>query len=109
MSTLIDRALQDLDQSTDALLTANPSDVVAICSALEKRADAITRIAFLVEDESAHDPLVLNRLGSALTRGDRATRQVLDMRQDAIEEWGRLNQLMRGMAVTPEPEINYSA
>lgn len=109
MSNALEKALRELDQATDALLGADDSDVVTVCSALERRADAITKIAFLVEEPGGHTPDTLQRLNEALSRGDQATRRILHMRQDAIEEWGRLNQLRRGVSETREPAINYSA
>ncbi|MBS1877419.1 MAG: hypothetical protein JSU00_29675 [Acidobacteria bacterium] len=109
MDSQLDKALQDLEQSTEALLEASQADLLGLCAALEKRADAITRIAFLVEVECVSSPDALERLSAALERGDGATRKALKMRQDAIEEWSRLNQLLRGVQEVREPEIICSA
>jgi hypothetical protein len=109
MSTALEAALDDLDHSTDALLTTERSDILALCSALERRADAITKIAFLVEDATEQDASALDRLAGVLSRGDQATRKVLRMKRDAIEEWMRLNQLLRGLATAPHHELDCSA
>ena len=108
MSTSLDQALRDLNEATDALIEADQSDTQAVCSALEKRADAITKIAFLAEEVGGHAASVLDQLASALARGDQATRRVLNMKQDATEEWSRLRQIKDGLGDTRQPEISYS-
>ena len=108
MSASLDKALRDLHDATEALIEADQSDIQAVCSALEKRADAITKIAFIAAETGGHASNVLDRLTSALARGDQATRRVLKMKQDATEEWGRLKQIKDGLGETPRHEINYS-
>jgi hypothetical protein len=108
MSASFDKALRDLNEATEALIEADQSDTPAVCSALEKRADAITRIAFLAAEAGGHAPSVLDQLASALARGDQATRRVLNMKQDATEEWNRLRQIRDGLGDTREHEISYS-
>ena len=108
MGPSLDQALRDLNEATDALNEVDQSDTLAVCSALEKRADAITRIAFLAEEAGGHGPSILDRLASALARGDQATRRVLNMKQDATEEWSRLKQIREGLGDTRQHEISYS-
>ena len=108
MSALLDKALLDLNDATDALIEADQSDTLAVCSALEKRADAFTRIAFLAAEAGGDARSVLDQLASALARGDEATRRVLNMKQDATEEWSRLRQIRDGLGDTREPDISYS-
>lgn len=91
----LENALKELDQSTNALLEADRSDVVAICQALERRADAITKLAFLADEAVGTTAVTLGRLSAALARGEQATRRALNMKPDAIEEWTRLNQILR--------------
>jgi hypothetical protein len=109
MSTTLETALQDLDQSTDALLNVEQSDIPAVCSALERRADAITKIAFLVEEAASHEAGTLERLAEALCRGDEATRKVLRMKRDATDEWSQLNRLLHGLSETRPPKVDCSA
>jgi hypothetical protein len=96
VNALLERALSDLDQSTNDLLDADTEDIGAVCDALERRADAITKMAFLMEENLGRSEATLKRLSSALSRGDAAARRALDMKQDASVEWTRLNQILRG-------------
>ncbi len=92
-TAMLKAALKDLETSTDALLEANIDDVVAVCTALEHRADAITRVAFLMEESGAKDDLTLESLAAALARGEGATRRALGMKLDATEEWQRMSRM----------------
>jgi hypothetical protein len=112
MNSRLENALKDLEASTDALLEVDLQDVVAVCRALERRADAITRVAFLMEEVGQLRPAVGDRLSAALARGDRAARHALRMKLDAIEEWTRLNQIARGLNCGrphAEPVVDCSA
>jgi ABC-type sugar transport system ATPase subunit len=110
MSGALEAALKDLDESTEALLEADIEDVVAVCKALERRADAITKVAFLIDEQpQASDRGAVDRLGDALARGEQATRRALRMKQDATEEWTRLNQILHGLdsgRVPTEPQLD---
>ena len=96
MDALLERALCDLDRSTDDLLQADLEDAEAMCKALERRADAITKVAFLIEDHSGRNEATRDRLSAALARGEQAVRRVLDIKQDTTVEWARLRQILRG-------------
>lgn len=78
----IDRALHQLELTTDALLATEVADFAALCEALDDRADAITKLALAAEGTpSGQAPLdALERLTSILVRGDAATRRLLGNR-----------------------------
>lgn len=97
MNASLESAIRDLDQSTTALLTAEAADTVALCQALEQRAEAITNVAALLGSSPLSGKDVLRSLSESLRRGEEATRKVLRMKQDAIEEWSRMNQILRGL------------
>jgi hypothetical protein len=105
MHARIEKAIEELECTTDALLQLDEGDLVAICGALERRSDAVTRIAQLVAEIG--DGTALERLSKALERGELATRRVLKMKQDATEEWARLQQLLHGLdSARRRPDTN---
>ena len=112
MNSQLETALRELDQTTDDLLEIEIGDVIAICRTLEQRADAITKLAFIMEENGGAGAAAMERVSAALARGEQATRRALRMKLDAIEEWTRLNQIMRGLdSASPRVthEINCSA
>lgn len=90
-------ALRELELSTDALLETDTADVGRLCAALERRASAITRVAALADEIARQGSAAVQRLNSVLRRGNEAARKVLSMKQDAVQEWNRLNRVARGV------------
>ncbi len=111
MNTELEIALKNLEQSTEALLRADMQDVMAVCRALERRANAITEVASIVEDARG-ERSAFDRVSAALASGDEAARRALGMKRDATEEWMRLHRVLDGldktMDVTP-PVVDCSA
>jgi hypothetical protein len=103
MTPSLESAMQDLDQMTMALLTGDTADMVWLCRAVERRSEAITRVASLLGHPAQGGKAVLDRLSQALRLGEKATQKALKMKQDAIEEWSRMNQIMRGLATGQSP------
>jgi hypothetical protein len=108
----LDAALKELEASTDALLQADLEDTPALCQALERRANAITRVARLLGETDEPAAAVISLLNTALERGEQAARKVLHMKQDATAEWSRLARVLRGLGPAPDsagPGVTYSA
>lgn len=111
MTPSLESAIEDLEQTTTALMTADASDIVALCQALERRSEAITRVASLLGDPAHGGRDALESLTRSLRRGEEATRKALRMKQDAIEEWSRMNQIMKGLTTgqeAPERRVDWS-
>ncbi len=111
MNPSIETALKDLEQSTQALLETNMDDVAAIGLALERRADALTRVAALVEDSTDVDGAA-QRLALAVSRGEEAKLRALNIKRDATEEWISLNRILKGLDNTcahEKPSVDCSA
>lgn len=112
MNPSLESAIEDLDRTTGALLTADAADTVALCHALEERAEAITTVAALLGSAPLSGKEVLKNLSDSLRRGEEATRKALRMKQDAIEEWSRMNQILRALEsgrIPAERHIDCSA
>jgi hypothetical protein len=108
----LDVALKELEASTDALLQADAEDTAALRQALERRANAITRVARLLGESEGPGAAVVSLLNTALERGEQAARKVLHMKQDATAEWSRLARVLRGLRPTPDsagPGVTFSA
>jgi hypothetical protein len=97
MEAELSGALRELELSTDALLGADTADLGRLSEALKRRARAVTRVAALGGELGRHGPEAVRRLGAALDRGDEATQKVLSMKQDAADEWARLQRIARGL------------
>ncbi len=104
MNVEMDQAISDLEQSTEKLLATEFADLAALAHALELRANAITKIAVLAECESAESdrntapvPDTVERLAAVLVRGEEATRRMFVVKQQAHEEWTRLDRILRGI------------
>lgn len=111
MTPSLESVLNDLDSSTADLIAADTQDVIALCKALEHRADAITKVALVLEEELPGDMRLLARLAGSLERGEQATRKALRMKQDAIEEWTRMQHLLHGLDAGRQQtrrELDYS-
>jgi hypothetical protein len=111
MTELIARALTELDQSTDALVTADPEDLAALANAVVSRANAITKITFLLDEGEPPSAEIRDRIVGALAAGDKASRHIVKLRQQTAEEWSRLARI-RTEACEPERphrQINVSA
>ena len=104
MDAKLERALRELELSTDDLLEADVVNLAAVCNALVRRADAITKLPFLMEQNRGTNGATLERLSVAMARGEQAVRRALDIKQDATVEWGRLRQILRGYSSGAAPD-----
>ena len=99
MDAQLERALRDLELSTEDLLEADVKSFSGVCNALARRANAITKLAFLMEQNRGRNVATIERLSTVKARGDQAVRRALDIKQDATAEWARLQQILRGYGV----------
>lgn len=104
----LEQALQQLEETTEALLSTEASDLVALCRALDQRANAITRLALISEEAGSRNGAV-ERLAAVLVQGETATRKLLELRREASGEMGRLKHLRGGLETGPDagPGIEY--
>ena len=91
-----EQAIRQLEETTEALLVTQTSDLGALCQALERRANAITKVALLAEGAHAGSGSAVERLAAVLVSGEAATRKILHVRREASDEWSRLQQVLRG-------------
>lgn len=97
MNSQLETALEDLHRSTGTICDIGLEDMGAIRAALERRAEAIAKLALVLEQTEVLEASAADRLAEALALGERAARRALRMRFDAIEEWTRLHQIRRGL------------
>lgn len=95
----LENAIRELEQTTDHLLSTEFSDLLALATALEHRANAITKVALVAESETLHSagPDAVERLATMLVRGEEATRRMFKVKQDTAEEWSRVTRARRGL------------
>jgi hypothetical protein len=98
----LEQAIRQLEETTATLLTGETPDLLALCQALDRRAQAITKIALLSEEAHGGADGV-ERLARALAEGGKATRKLIEMRRQMCDEFARLKHLQG--AVAPGPEI----
>jgi hypothetical protein len=95
----LEHAIAELERRTDTLLATEFSDLLALADALEHRADAITKVALVVESETdrAGARQAVERLAALLVRGEEATRRMFRVKQQTAEDWSRANRARRGL------------
>jgi hypothetical protein len=113
MNEELQAALEELEDRTRALLAAEITDVDAVAGALERRAQAITRVALAAELSPTRVSSELARLTSAIDQGDEMTRRLHGFRQESQQEWAHWNQELRRLKATgpesPGPTLNFKA
>lgn len=97
----LEQALRQLEEATESLLATETADLVALCRALDQRADAITKVA-LISEGAGRGTSAVERLAAVMVQGESATRKLLGLRREASGEMGRLKYLRSG--IDPEPE-----
>lgn len=97
MGAELEAALRELELSTGSLLESDMTDSGRIGEALDRRARAITQLAALSSELNRNGPEAVRRMEKAFGRGEEASRRARAMKQSAIEEWARLQQLSRGV------------
>lgn len=95
----LEQAISRLEGATEQLLTAEFSDLAALCQALEHRANAITQLALIAGDGSADKipGTAVERLAAVLVHGEQAVRRILQARRETGTEWLRLNRVLQNM------------
>ena len=87
----LEQAIRQLEETTDGLLTTTADDLGALCAALDRRANAITKVALL--SQQAPGVSAVERLAAVLVRGEEATRRIIQSRREAHDELSRLTQV----------------
>jgi len=82
----LEQAIRQLEETTETLISTGTADLRALRSALEHRANAITKVALLTDRGSARGGSAVERLATVLVRGEAATRKILNARREANDE-----------------------
>jgi hypothetical protein len=90
-------AIEELERATEALLAAAGSELSGLDAVLSRRAEAVRRIANLVEQGAAARNEDRARMTAAAMRGDEAARRLRQLRQRALSDSQRAARLVRGL------------
>ena len=97
MTEELEQAIRELERATEEVLSAGVSDFAALEATLRSRAEAIRRIAQLVEAGAITRDVSLQRLYAAAAGGREAAKSIHRQKQEVNEDSLRLRQLLRGL------------
>ncbi len=109
-----EQALRQLEESTNALLSTESSDLMALHQALDDRATAITKVALIAQQREPSDgsSAALERLAVVLVRGEEAARRLLASRLEAASQLARVRrtqQTLEPPAESRSSSLDYQA